>query len=95
MIERHVTFSVLPDKAPEFEKFFVQHYRPGMETMQGFLKVELLREAEQACEYQMVIRFESLEAAAAWRGSTVHRSLQPQLKSLYSDSKLKVYDVIA
>ncbi len=95
MIERHVSFDVLPDKAPEFEKFFVEKYRPGMETMDGFLKVELLREAEQGCRYQMVIRFESLEAAAAWRGSLVHRSLQPVLKSLYSESRLQVYDVIA
>ena len=95
MIERHVTFNVLPDKGQEFEKFFVEKYRPGMSTMRGFLKVELLREAEQTCQYQMVIRFESAEAAAEWRSSAVHQSLQPAFKLLYSESKLQVYDVIA
>ena len=83
MIERHVTFSVLPNKCGEFEKFFVEQYRPGMSAMRGFVKVELLREAEQANQYQMVIRFESSE------------SLQPEFKSLYSESKLQVYEVIA
>ncbi len=95
MIERHVTFSVLPDRSQEFEKFFVEKYGPGMATMRGFLKVELLREAEQPSQYQMVIRFESAEAAAEWRSSAVHQSLQPVLKSLYSESKLQVYDVVA
>jgi heme-degrading monooxygenase HmoA len=95
MIERHVTFSVFPDKCGEFEKFFVEKYRPGMSTMPGFIKVELLREAEQPMQYQMLIRFESLETAAEWRNSVVHKSLQPEFKSLYSESKLQVYDVIA
>ncbi len=95
MIERHVTFSVLPDKCRAFERFFVEQYRPGMSTMPGFVRVELLREVDQASQYQMVIRFESAEAAAEWRNSTVHKSLQPEFKSLYSESKLQVYDVIA
>ena len=95
MIERHVTFSVLPGRCEDFEKFFTEHYRPGMSTMPGFVKVELLREAEQANQYTMLIRFESLEAAAEWRNSTVHKSLQPKFKTLYSESKLRVYDVIA
>lgn len=95
MIERHVTFSVLPDRCAEFEKFFVEKYRPGMSTMAGFVKVELLREAEQPTQYQMVIRFESLETAAEWRNSAVHKSLQPEFKTLYGESKLQVYDVIA
>ena len=95
MIERHVTFNVLSDKCQEFETFFVEKYRPGMATMRGFLKVELLREAQQPTQYQMVIRFESAEASAEWRGSAIHQSLQPVLKSLYSESKLQVYDVVA
>ena len=66
-----------------------------MATMRGFLKVELLREAQQPSQYQMVIRFESAEASAEWRGSAIHQSLQPVLKSLYSESKLQVYDVVA
>lgn len=95
MIERHVTFSVLANKCEEFERFFIEKYRPGMSTMRGFVKVELLREAGQDSQYQMVIRFESLEAAAEWRNSAVHQSLQPAFKLLYSESKLQVYDVIA
>ncbi len=95
MIERHVTFSVFPDKCADFEKFFMEQYRPGMSSMPGFVKVELLREADHASQYQMVIRFESAETAAEWRNSAVHKSLQPAFKSLYSESKLQVYDVIA
>ncbi len=95
MIERHVTFNVLPNKCGDFEKFFVEQYRPGMSTMRGFVNVELLREAEQPNQYQMVIRFDSSESAAEWRNSTIHKSLQPEFKSLYSESKLLVYEVIA
>ncbi len=43
----------------------------------------------------MVIRFQSIEDAAGWRGSPAHQSLQPILKALYSESQLQVYDVIA
>lgn len=95
MIERHVTFSVFPDQGQEFEKFFLEKYRPAMSAMRGFVKVELLREEGQTCQYQMVIRFDSTEAAAEWRSSAAHQSLQPAFKSLYSESKLQVYDVIA
>ena len=95
MIERHVTFNVYPDKGKEFEEFFVTKYRPAMSTMRGFKKVELLREADQATQYEMVIRFDDAEAAAEWRGSPAHKLLQPIIKALYSDSKLQVYDVIA
>lgn len=95
MIERHVTFNVLPDKCQEFERFFAEKYRPGMATMRGYIKVELLREAGQPSQYHMVIRFESTEAAADWRSSAVHQALQPVLKSLYSGSTLQVYDVVA
>jgi antibiotic biosynthesis monooxygenase (ABM) superfamily enzyme len=95
VIERHVTFNVHPDKAPEFEKFFIEKYRPAMASMPGFVEVDLLREAESATAYHMVIRFQDAETAAGWRASTAHQSLQPTLKSLYSDSKLQVYEVIA
>ena len=95
MIERHVTFAVLPDKARDFEKFFVEQYRPAMAVMLGYIKVELLREQENPGKYQMVIRFESLEAGAAWRSSDAHQALQPKIKALYSNSQLQIYNVIA
>jgi heme-degrading monooxygenase HmoA len=94
LIERHVTFSVFPDKKREFEEFFAEEYRPAMAGMPGFMKVDLLCQVDQTSEYQMVIRFESAEAAADWRSSAAHRALQPKIKALYSESKLQVYDVI-
>jgi heme-degrading monooxygenase HmoA len=95
MIERHVTFNVYSDKKEEFEKVFKEDYRPAMAVMPGFVKVELLYQPDQTSQYQMVIRFDSLETAADWRNSGAHQSLQPKLKALYSDIKLEVYDVIA
>jgi heme-degrading monooxygenase HmoA len=95
MIERHVTFHVFPDKGRDFESVFVEKYRPAMATMPGFVSVELLREVDQAARYQMVIRFQSVEDAAAWRASATHRALQPILKALYGESQVQVYDVIS
>lgn len=95
MIERHVTFNVYPDKKEEFEKLFVEDYRPAMAVMPGFVRVDLLCMLDQPSQYQMVIRFENSETAAGWRSSTAHQLLQPKIKALYSDSKLHVYDVIA
>jgi len=95
MIERHVTFNVLPDKGDEFEKVFVQEYRPAMSAMPGFVKVELLRQPDQPTQYHMVIRFESAETSDNWRASAAHKALQPKIKALYSGSQLQVYDVIA
>jgi antibiotic biosynthesis monooxygenase (ABM) superfamily enzyme len=43
----------------------------------------------------MVIRFQSLETAAAWRDSSDHKALSPKIKSLYSESTVQVYEVIA
>jgi heme-degrading monooxygenase HmoA len=95
MIERHVTFNVYPDKRAEFEKVFLEEYRPAMAAMPGFIRVDLLCQPDQPNQYQMVIRFESAEAAADWRSSAAHKSLQPKIKALYSESQLQVYDVIA
>ena len=95
MIERHVTFNVLPGKGQAFERLFIEEYRPAMSSMPGFVRVELLREQEAPTQYQMVIRFESLETAANWRNSEEHQALQPKIKALYSGSSLKVYDVVA
>ena len=44
MIERHITFSVLPDKGEAFERFFVDQYAPAMAQAPGFVRVELLEE---------------------------------------------------
>jgi antibiotic biosynthesis monooxygenase (ABM) superfamily enzyme len=95
MIERHVTFNVYPDKKAEFERMFVEEYRPAMAAMPGFVRVDLLCLPEEPNQYQMVIRFENAAAAADWRSSTAHQSLQPKIKALYSESKLQVYEVIA
>ncbi len=95
MIERHVTFDVFPDKAQEFENFFRDRYKPAMSRMAGFVRVELLRLKEDQQKYQMVIRFDSEEEATAWRNSAAHRDLSPNLKSLYSNNLMQIFDVIA
>jgi heme-degrading monooxygenase HmoA len=94
MIERHVTFHVLPDKGEEFARFFEQEYRPAMAKTKGFVKAELLQDAENEKDYMMILRFESLESAAAWRESDIHQKLKPNLKSLYQGSELIVLKVI-
>jgi antibiotic biosynthesis monooxygenase (ABM) superfamily enzyme len=95
MIERHVTFHVLPDRAAEFRELFVAEYRPAMAAMPGYVKVELLCDQQEPAHHMMVIRFESLESAAAWRSSEAHQSLKPRIGALYDGSTLKVYDVVA
>lgn len=94
MIERHVTFEVLPDKTCDFEDLFAQAYRPAMAGMPGFVAVALLRSEATPTEYQMVIRFQTAEMAAAWRASEAHKALSPRMKALYSDSHVHVYDVV-
>ena len=58
MIERHITFNVHPDKTGAFERFFADDYRPAMATSPGFVRADLLREADSPTRYQMVLRFE-------------------------------------
>jgi heme-degrading monooxygenase HmoA len=93
-IERHVTFHVLPGTAGEFEEFFTGDYRPAMSQMTGFIKAELLKDYDNPQDLQMVLRFESEEAAAGWRASEPHAALKTKLKSLYDGSEIKVYQVI-
>ena len=95
MIERHVTFNVHPENTKDFEELFTAEYRPAMAVMPGFVKVELLREQEDHTQYQMVIRFETMETAADWRNADTHQALKPKIKALYDGSKLIVYDVMA
>ncbi len=95
MIERHVTFQVIGGKESEFEQFFRAEYLPAMSAQQGFIHAELFRELDQRQNYQMCLRFDSVDAAARWRESAEHKRLGPRLKSLYTMSSLIVYDVVA
>ena len=94
MIERHVTFNVIPGKEKDFEALFKEAYSVAMSKQPGFVSVTLLKEHEKEVVYQMVIRFESLETAAAWRDSGEHQELSPRLKALYRSSAVQVYRVV-
>ena len=95
MIERHVTFNVIPGKEKDFEILFKEQYSVAMSKQPGFVSVTLLKEHEKEAIYQMVIRFKSLETAAARRDSADHKALSPKVKALYSGSSVQVYEVIA
>jgi len=95
MIERHVTFNVIPGKEKEVETLFKETYGVAMSRQPGFVSVTLLKEHEKEAIYQMVIRFQSLETAAAWRDSADHKTLSPKIKALYKESTVQVYEVIA
>jgi len=94
MIERHVTFNIIPGKEKEFETLFKDAYSIAMSKQPGFVSVILLKEHEKEAIYQMVIRFQSLETAAAWRDSAEHKALSPRIKALYKESTVQVYEVI-
>jgi len=95
MIERHVTFHVIPGKEKDFENLFKNEYSIAMSKRPGFVSVTLLKEYEKESVYQMAIRFQSLETAAAWRDSPDHKALSPKIKTLYKESTVQVYEVIA
>lgn len=95
MIERHVTFMVHPGKEKDFEELFQREYSLAMSKQPGFVSVTLLKEHDKEAVYQMVIRFLSLETAAAWRDSADHKVLSPKIKALYKESTVQVYDVVA
>lgn len=95
MIERHITFNVHPDKTHEFERFIADEYGPTMAKSPGFVKIDLLREAESPTRYQMVFRFEDADSAAGWRTSEVHQALQPALTALFDGNEIQGYEVIA
>jgi antibiotic biosynthesis monooxygenase (ABM) superfamily enzyme len=94
VIERHITFDVHPDRTGDFERFFAERYRPAMATSPGFVKAELLREADSRTRYQLVFRFEDADRAAEWRTSELHQGLQPELESLNSGKEIQGYEVI-
>jgi antibiotic biosynthesis monooxygenase (ABM) superfamily enzyme len=95
MIERHVTFNVIPGKEKDFEKLFKEEYSIAMSKQPGFVSVTLVKEHEKEAIYKMVIRFQSLQTAAAWRDSADHKALSPKIKSLYKESTVQVYEVIS
>jgi antibiotic biosynthesis monooxygenase (ABM) superfamily enzyme len=95
MIERHVTFDVIPGKEKEFETLFKEEYSIAMARQAGFISVTLLKEHDKEAVYQMVIRFQSLETAAAWRDTADHKAFSPKIKALYTCSTVQVYGVIA
>jgi quinol monooxygenase YgiN len=94
VIERHITFNVHPDRTAEFERFFSETYRPPMSQSPGYVRVDLLREADSATRYRMVLRWRDADAATTWRESAVHQALQPELAALHSGSEIAVFDVI-
>jgi len=95
MIERHVTFNVIPGKEKDFEALFKEAYNVAMSKQPGFVSVTLLKEHGKESVYQMAIRFQSLETATAWRDSPDHKALSPKIKTLYKESTVQVYEVIA
>jgi antibiotic biosynthesis monooxygenase (ABM) superfamily enzyme len=50
---------------------------------------------EQPATYQMMIRFENLEQAAAWRNSETHKTLAAILKGFYTSSEVTVYKFVS
>ena len=95
MIERHISFTVPTDKAADFERFFVDAYRPPVLDMPGLIECTMLREMDNPEAYQMVFRWETPENAAAWRTSEVHQGLQPTLASLNTGMVITPYRKIA
>lgn len=95
MIERHITFAVAADQAAAFERFFADDYRPAMAASPGFVRVELLREADDPRHYVMTMRWRDAEAATGWRTSPVHVALQPALTALSAMGQIRVHDVVA
>jgi heme-degrading monooxygenase HmoA len=95
MIERHVTFDVLPERTADFERFFREQYLPAVRAMPDLIECLLLREAENPLRYQMVFRWVTADAATAWRTSAAHQSLQPALSALNSAMSIVAYGQVA
>lgn len=93
MVERHVTFRVLPDRGAEFEGFVIDRYAPAMAAQPGFAGLRLLRESDTSGRYHMVIRFHSREESDLWRSSDSHKYLSPSLKALHLGTEVVDYVV--
>lgn len=95
MIERHVTFTVFPEKPKQFERFFIDQYRPAMSKMAGFVDANLIQEMQHHDQYQMKICFESAEASDSWRDSVTHNALSSILKTFYNSITVVICNRIA
>jgi antibiotic biosynthesis monooxygenase (ABM) superfamily enzyme len=95
VIERHITFNVHPDKTGDFERFITGEYGQAMAGTPGFIRIELLREADSATSYQLTFRFTDGDSAAGWRTSEIHQALQPALMALHGGMQVQGYEVIA
>lgn len=95
MIERHVTFDVLPERTADFEQFFSTQYLPAVQKMAGLIECLLLREADNTLHYQVVFRWQTADDATAWRTSAVHQALQPALGALNSGMTIVAYSSVA
>ena len=95
MIERHVSFDALPERTADFERFFSTRYLPAVQAMPGLIECRLLRETDNPLRYQMVFRWESADAATAWRTSAVHQALQPALGALHGGMNIVAYSSVA
>jgi heme-degrading monooxygenase HmoA len=94
MIERHITLNVHPGMGTELERYFTEDYRPPATQVPGFIACDLLREIEHPERYQMVFRWETADAAVAWRTSEVHQALQPALNALISSMEIVAYSAV-
>jgi heme-degrading monooxygenase HmoA len=94
MIERHITLNVHPGMGTELERYFAEDYRPPATQVPGFIACDLLREIEHPERYQMVFRWETADAAVAWRTSEVHQALQPALNALISSMEIVAYSAV-
>lgn len=90
MIERHVTFHVIPGKKSEFIRFFKDKYHPALTNSDGFIAGDVYQVVEDENDLMMILRFESFESAKTWRCSARHQDLKPDLKALYHGSDLLV-----
>ncbi len=95
MIDRHVTFNVHQGQEDAFESFYATEYGPTMAEAPGLVRVELLRETEYPLRYQLVMRWQDGDSAAAWRASSAHEGLRPRLKALHSSVEVVEYVVVA
>jgi len=95
MIERHVTFDVLPERTADFERFFSEQYRPAVQQVPGLIECLLLHEADNPLRYQMVFRWQTADDATAWRTSAIHQSLQPALGAMNSGMTIVAYSLVA
>ena len=95
MIERHVSFSVLPGQDRRLRELLRRALPAAGLQMPGLIECILLRESDHADHYQMVFRWESADDAAAWRTSAVHQALQPDLAALHIGMEIVAYTQVA